>query len=106
MASVDALLADHREDEAVALAQGGLDRHPQACDFLVVAAKAHLRAGHDREAKGLSEEARGRCPEESAPYYYLGTLSARAGTIAEARRHFGDYLRNGGDAKRVPEGYR
>ncbi len=106
MASVDVLLADHREAEAVALAQSGLDRHPQACDFLVVAAKAHLRAGHDREAKGLSEEARGRCPEESAPYYYLGTLSARAGTVSEARRHFGDYLRNGGDAKRVPEGYR
>lgn len=106
MALVDILLADRREDEAVALAQGGLGRHPQACDFLVVAAKAHLRAGHDREAKGLSEEARGRCPEESAPYYYLGTLSARAGTVAEARRHFGDYLRNGGDAKRVPEGYR
>lgn len=106
MASVDILLADHREAEAVALAQGGLDRHPQSCDFLVVAAKAHLRAGHDREAKGLSEEARGRCPEESAPHYYLGTLSARAGTVAEARRHFGDYLRNGGDSRRVPEGYR
>lgn len=106
MASVDVLLAERREAEALALAQGGLDKHPQACEFLVVAAKAHLRAGHESEAKGLSEEARGRCPEESAPYYYLGTLSARAGTIAEARRHFGDYLRNGGDAKRVPEGYR
>jgi tetratricopeptide (TPR) repeat protein len=106
MAAVDVLLAKRQEDQAVALAQGGLDRHPQACDFLVVAAKARLRAGQDREAKGLSEEARGRCPEESAPYYYLGTLSARAGTVSEARRHFGEYLRNGGDAKRVPEGYR
>jgi tetratricopeptide (TPR) repeat protein len=106
MAAVDVLLAKRQEDQAVALAQGGLDRHPQACDFLVVAAKARLRAGQDREAKGLSEEARGRCPEESAPYYYLGTLSARAGTVSEARRHFGEYLRNGGDAKRVPEDYR
>ncbi len=106
MAAVDVLLAKHREDEAVALAQSGLDGHPDACDFLVVAAKAHLRAGHDRQARDLSQEARGRCPEEAAPYFYLGTLSARAGTVAEARRHFGDYLRNGGDAKRVPEGYR
>jgi tetratricopeptide (TPR) repeat protein len=106
MAAVDVLLARHREADAVAMAQAGLDRHPQVCDFLVVAAKAQLRAGHDGEAKGLSEEARGRCPEESAPYFYLGTLAARAGTMAEARRHFGEYLRNGGDAKRVPEGYR
>ncbi|GEM_PF-2051456 len=106
MAAVDILLAQHHEDQAVALAQSGLNKHPQICDFLVVAAKAQLRAGHDHEAKDLSEEARGRCPEESAPYFYLGTLAARAGTVPEARRHFGDYLRNGGDAKRVPEGYR
>ncbi len=106
MAAVDALLAKHQEADAVALAQAGLDRHPEACDFLVVAAKAHLRAGHDRQAKDLSQQARDRCPEESAPYFYLGTLSARAGTLAEARRHFGDYMRTGGDARRVPEGYR
>ncbi|HKP94854.1 MAG TPA: tetratricopeptide repeat protein [Fibrobacteria bacterium] len=106
MASVDALLAAHRVDEAVALAGQGLDRHPDGCDFMVVAAKAHLRAGHDDLARDLSQRARGRCPEESAPYYFLGTLSARAGTVAEARRHFGEYMRTGGDAKRVPEGYR
>ncbi|MDB5105055.1 MAG: tetratricopeptide [Fibrobacteres bacterium] len=106
MAAVDALLANHHEDEAVALAQAGADGHPQACDFLVVAAKAHLRAGHDEKARNLSQEARGRCPEDSAPYFYLGTLAARSGTVTEARRHFSDYIRNGGDAKRVPESYR
>lgn len=106
MAAVDVLLARHQEDEAVALAQSGLDRHPEGCDFLVVAAKAQLRAGHDEQAKNLSEQARGRCPEESAPYFFLGTLSARSGTKAEARRNFSEYMRTGGDAKRVPDGYR
>jgi hypothetical protein len=83
-----------------------LDRHPEGCDFLVVAAKAQLRAGHDQQAKNLSEQARGRCPEESAPYFFLGTLSARSGTAAEARRNFSEYMRTGGDAKRVPDAYR
>ncbi len=106
MASVDGLLADHREAEALALAQAGLEAHPDGCDFMVVAAKAQLRAGHDGEAAELSRRASGRCPEESAPYYYLGTLSARAGTVKEARRLFAEYLRTGGDAKRVPVAYR
>ena len=106
MASVDALLADHREADAVALAQSGLDAHPEGCDFLVVAAKARLRAGQDAEAADLSRRASGLCPEESAPYYYLGTLSARAGTVKEARRLFAEYMRTGGDAKRVPVAYR
>jgi tetratricopeptide (TPR) repeat protein len=106
MAAVDALLARQRVDEAVAMARSGLDRHPEACDFMVVAAKAHLRAGHDGEARDLSQEAATRCPEDSAPYFYLGTLAARAGTVKEARRHFGEYLRTGGEAKKVPEGYR
>lgn len=106
MASVDALLADHREADAVALAQSGLDAHPEGCDFLVVAAKARLRAGQDAEAAELSRRASGLCPEESAPYFYLGTLSARAGTVKEARRLFAEYMRTGGDAKRVPIAYR
>jgi Flp pilus assembly protein TadD len=83
-----------------------LDAHPEGCDFLVVAAKARLRAGQDAEAAELSRRASGLCPEESAPYYYLGTLSARAGTVKEARRLFAEYMRTGGDAKRVPVAYR
>jgi len=106
MAAVDGLLAGHREADAVALAQAGLDAHPASCDFMVVAAKAHLRAGHDTQAGDLSRRATARCPEESAPYFFLGTLSARAGTVPEARRLFAEYIRTGGDAKRVPAGYR
>lgn len=106
MAAVDALLARQKVKEAVAMAQSGLDRHPEACDFMVVAAKAHLRAGHEEQARDLSQEASTRCPEDSAPYFYLGTLAARAGTVKEARRHFGEYLRTGGEPKKVPEGYR
>jgi tetratricopeptide (TPR) repeat protein len=106
MAAVDALLADQRVDAAVALANEGLEAHPDACDFLVVAAKARLRAGRDAEAADLSRKANGLCPEEAAPYYYLGTLSARAGTAKEARRLFAEYMRTGGDAKRVPVAYR
>lgn len=106
MAAVDGLIADHREAEAVAMAQAGLDAHPASCDFMVVAAKAHLRAGHDAQAGDLSRRATARCPEESAPYFFLGTLSARAGTAPEARRLFAEYIRTGGDAKRVPAAYR
>jgi tetratricopeptide (TPR) repeat protein len=106
MAAVDGLIAGDRLDEAVALAQSGLDKHPASCDFLVVAAKAQLRAGHDAEAGDLSRRASARCPEESAPYFFLGTLSAKAGSTQDARRLFAEYLRAGGDAKRVPAAYR
>ena len=106
MAAVDGLIAGHREADAVALAQAGLEAHPASCDFMVVAAKAELRAGHDAEAGDLSRRAMGRCPEEAAPYYFLAAVSARAGTAEEARRLFAEYLRTGGDAKRVPASYR
>lgn len=106
MAAVDALLAEQRQDEAMAQAAEGLERNPESCDFQMVAAKVSLKAGQDERAKDLSLQAVRTCPSEPAPHYYLGSLSARAGVKAEAKRHFGDYMAAGGDAKRVPAGYR
>jgi tetratricopeptide (TPR) repeat protein len=106
MAAVDALLSRDRVEEADALAKRGLERHPESCDFQLVAAKASLRAGRDAEARDLSLRASRKCPGEPAPHFYLGSLSARAGTPEEAKRHFGAYLEAGGDARRVPAGYR
>ncbi len=106
LAAVDVLLAGKRTDEAMALAAKGLEGDPESCDFQLVAAKAALKAGKDDEARALSLKAAQGCPGEPASHYYLGSLSARAGGTAEAKRHFGTYVANGGDAKRVPAGYR
>jgi tetratricopeptide (TPR) repeat protein len=106
MAAVDGLIAGHREAEAVALAQAGLDAHPASCDYMVVAAKAQLRAGHAEEAGESSRRAIEHCPGESAPYFFLASLSARAGAAQEARRLFAEYVRTGGEAKRVPAAFR
>lgn len=106
MAAVDVLLSQQRQEEAVALAASGLEQHPEDCDFQMVAAKVSLKAGKDEEARELSMKAVRSCPSEPAPHYYLGSLSARAGVTAEAKRHFGAYMAAGGDAKRVPAGYR
>lgn len=106
MAAVDVLLAEQRQDEAVAQAAEGLEKNPESCDFQMVAAKVSLRAGQDDRARDLSLRAVRSCPSEPAPHYYLGSLSARAGVKADAKRHFGAYLAAGGDAKRVPAGYR
>jgi tetratricopeptide (TPR) repeat protein len=106
MASVDVLLEQHREAEALDKAAAGLASHPASCDFVMVAAKAYLRAGKDAEAKDLSLRARDLCPSEPAPYFYLGSLSARGGVTSEAKQNFEAYVRAGGDAKRVPQAYR
>jgi tetratricopeptide (TPR) repeat protein len=106
MATVDVLLEQHREAEALDKAAAGLAAHPSSCDFVMVAAKANLRAGKDAEAKNLSLRARDLCPSEPAPYFYLGSLSARGGVTAEAKQQFEAYVRAGGDAKRVPQAYR
>jgi Flp pilus assembly protein TadD len=73
---------------------------------MVVAAKAQLRAGHAEEAGESSRRAIEHCPGESAPYFFLASLSARAGASQEARRLFAEYMRTGGEAKRVPAAFR
>lgn len=106
MVGVDILFAKHQDEKALALAQAELDKRPGICEFIIVAAKAYLKADQDVEARRLSLQATTRCPEEAAPYFFLGTLAGKSGTTEEARKHFEDYLRTGGDFKRVPLAFR
>ena len=106
MTGIDVLFSRHQDAQALARAQTGLDHRPNSCEFLIVAAKANLRAGQDERAKTLSLKAKELCPEEAAPHFFLGTLASRTGSIPEARKHFEEYLRSGGDAKKVPAAYR
>lgn len=106
MVGVDILFAKHQDENALALAQAGLDKRPGICEIIIVAAKAYLKADRDEQAKRLSLQATKICPEEAAPYYFLGTLAGKNGTTEEARKHFEEYLRSGGDFKRVPLAFR
>lgn len=106
LASTDILFATHNDAEALALAKSGVMKNPQSCEFIIIAAKASLKAEQDDMAKEFSLKAKSICPEESAPYFFLGTVAQKKGILTEARQQFEDYMRTGGDAKRVPVAFR
>ena len=106
LASTDVLFAAHKDSQALELAKNGMAKNPESCEFIIIAAKASLKAEQDDMAKELSLKAKSICPEESAPYFFLGTVAQKKGILTEARQHFDDYMRTGGDAKRVPVAFR
>jgi len=106
MALSDALIENGKNSEGLAVAEKGLIAHAKSCEHLVAAAKANYRNGKDDRAKELGETARQLCPDSPGPHFYLGVLSARAGSTPEAKRHFQAYLDAGGESGNVPRGYR
>ena len=104
-AQAEILLEKGRRMEAFRILKRSLRANPNDCDLLVEFAKTNWRLGNYDNVKSNSKYVRKMCPDIPDAHLYLGYVSYKISDKGDAKKHFKNYLKLGGNEKLLPSGY-